>query len=219
MLNYHFYIQENIHTTNKQGLKNGVFISKIPVKWGIKIYDGNGPYSSLKELKLKSRIYIDLKKNNLKRAQQVVNPKNIFIANEPILIPKGFRIEKEVVNLIIHSTAGRIKKGKITGVHFFDTNKVRIVKLLIFNKLSKVFKAKIDFYDTKSKKWIQKNNPSSFFPTEWSKGDLVIELNHAYLNKTKIVGSKNLYKAKTLSNINVEIVIVNEKVKSIYPII
>ena len=68
-------------------------------------------------------------------------------------------------------------------------------------------------------KWIRKNSPSTFFPKEWTIGRLLEEIIETDNNKTKKENTENIYESYTKSGIKVEIIIVNGKTKTIYPVL
>jgi hypothetical protein len=218
-MEYYYYILRNGTSTDKQGLKSGTFIVQIPNHFPLDLTDGNGPYKSLRAIKKNSPIYKFLKKSNPRRAQQILEEKNIIKSDKLIATPRGTEFKPEIVDGFIHATIGRIKNGDLTGIHFFDPEKVRIIETLEKNDETDIFKARFEFYDVRTKKWIEKKTPSTFFPKNWNLATLLMECKYAFdrlrtedLNDGKI-------KSITASNIEVEIVIKNGKLKSLYPII
>ncbi|MEL0454591.1 EndoU domain-containing protein [Flavobacteriaceae bacterium SZ-1-7] len=119
----------------------------------------------------------------------------------------------------MHATIGRIKNGDLTGIHFFDPEKVRIIETLEENEKTSVFKAKFEFYDVRTKKWIVKKIPSTFFPKNWNLATLLMECKFAFdrLKAENLIDGK--VKSVTQSKIEVEMIIKNGKLKSLYPII
>jgi hypothetical protein len=93
-----------------------------------------------------------LKKTNSKRAQQVVLEKNIVRIKSFIEIPRGTKFKPEAVDSSIHASIGRIKNGNVTGVHFYNPEGVRIIKILKTNETNKTFLADFEFYDIDNKK-------------------------------------------------------------------
>jgi hypothetical protein len=218
-MEYHYYILQNGTSTNKQGLKSGEFIVRIPSYINIPFSEGNGPYKSLKILKKNSPIFKILQRTNTRRAQQILREENISTIDKLIATPKGTTFKKEVVDAFIHSTIGRIKKGNLTGIHFFDPKKVRILETLDTNETTKVFKAKFEFYDSKTGKWIVKKNESTFFPKDWNLATLLMECKFAFDRIKKGEFKDGKIKSITKSNIEIEMVITNGKLKSLYPLI
>ncbi|WP_272024137.1 EndoU domain-containing protein [Olleya namhaensis] len=218
-MEYHYYILQNGFSTDKQKLKSGTFIVRIPTYFPINFDDGNGPYKSLRALKRYSPIYKLLSRTNTKRAQQIVNEKNIITSDKLIATPKGTEFKKEIVDGFIHATIGRIKKRDLTGIHFFDPEKVRIIEMIEKNKTTNVFKAKFEFFDSKTKEWIEKKSASTFFPKNWNLATLLMECKFAFdrINESNLKDGK--IKSITKSNIEVEMIIKNGILKSLYPLI
>ena len=216
-MEYHFYIVENKKSTNEQHLKSGTFILKIPTNFP-QITEGNGPYNSLRGLKRNSEIFKNLIVNNPKRASQIRIDKNIYVMTEFLATERGKTFALDEITLFQH-TKGRINNGKVTGVHFFDSKKVKVTKIVNKCTDTNVLEAEIEFFDIKTEKWYAKDKPTTLFPVSWSRHKLFRECNFALENKEKAENFKNIYLSKTISGVNVEIIIVKEKVKSIYPVI
>ena len=217
-MEYHYYIIENGTSTDKQKLKSGTFIVRIPNYFEIGFTDGNGPYKSLRALKRYSPILASLKRVNSKRAQQIVLEKNIITTTKLIATPSGTEFKREAVDSFIHATIGRIKNGDLTGIHFFDPERVRIIEILQTNNETNVFKATFEFLDNRTEKWISKKSSSTFFPRSWNIARLLMECKFAFdrLENDKLIDGK--IKSITESNIEVEIIIRNGQLKSLYPL-
>src|SRR5690606_16032623 len=101
----------------------------------------------------------------------------------------------------------------------YDQKKVNIIEVIETNDKG-VWRAKIEAYDSKEKKWKPKEKLTDFFPKEWDKTVLLDELYFADKNKSLKAGSQKKYEAVTKSGINVVFIIeLNGKVKTIYPIL
>jgi hypothetical protein len=218
-MEYDYYIMKNGASTDEQSLKSGPVIIKIPSSSPIPFTEGNGPYKSLRALKKYSTIFKTVQSTNTKRAQKILEPKNIFTADKLLAIPKGTEFKKEVVQAFMHATIGRIKNGDLTGIHFFDPKRVRILEITNLNDQTKVFEAKFDFYDMKKEKWITKKKPSTFFPMDWDLDDLLMECKYAFEKLNLVALKDENFTSITKSNIEVVIVIRNGKLKSLYPLI
>ncbi len=217
-MRYYFYIQTHTFGTNKQGLKSKIKILKLPINFPI-IENGDGPYKSINELKKNSKIFIELTKTNPSLVQKILNPKNIFNGINLILTPKGQTFGMNEMNSLIHCTIGRVKNGNITGVHFYDSKKVKLVEIIKQNKNTGVFKSRFEFYDSRTKKWILKKNPSTFFPINWSVHQLFQECIFGIKNMKINDNSESKYNSTSLSGIPLEIIMVNDELKSIYPLL
>ncbi len=87
------------------------------------------------------------------------------------------------------------------------------------NKTTNVFKAKFEFFDSKTKEWIEKKSASTFFPKNWNLATLLMECKFAFdrINESDLKDGK--IKSITKSNIEVEMIIKNGILKSLYPLI
>ena len=94
---------------------------------------------------------------------------------------------------------------------------MRIKKIIENTDSQGVWKALVEVYDKKLNKWFEKE--STFFPRDWSLTQLSHECDYAFQNKVKSKNKQYIYLGETLSGIQVEIVVENDKLKSIYPII
>ncbi len=200
-----------LHTAERnfysyQKLKTGTFIVRIPTHYPFDFFDSNGPYKSVRAIKRNSPIYKLLKTTNLKRAQQIVDEKNIITIDKLIVTPTGTEFKPTVVDGFIHATIGRIKKGDLTGFHFFDPEKVKILEMIELNKQTNVFQARFQFYDVRTKKWIERRVSSTFFPRNWNLATLLMECKFAFdkLNEKDLKDGK--IKSLTQSNIEVEMI-------------
>lgn len=213
-----YYIQENAVTTNKEGLKPGPMITKSMIDLPIP-EDVDGIYKSLNELKLNSITYKKIKENDSKRANQIIEEKHIFNGTKFLSVPKGQTFSQNQIDLLIHSTTGRVKNGIVTGVHFYDTDKVKLLEILETNEKTNVFEAEFEFLDSKTKKWIKKNGTSTFFPKDWTIHRLFQELIYTEINAIKKSGYQNIYTSSTTNGIPIEIIKRKGVMKSIYPLI
>lgn len=218
-MEYHYYILECCYSTNKQGLKAGVRIQKIPCHFPIDFKNGNGPFTSLTDLKKKSTIYRNIVLRNTKRAQQICLEKNIQVIENFVRTNRDSKFSEDFIQTIEHCTKGNIKNGEISGIHYYNPEKVRVLKILQENKVTGILKAEIEFYDLETNKWYKKRKFTTFFPKKWSLEQLFHECNYAIENKTKKNDSEDVYISKTQTGINVEIIMKKGKLKSIYPLI
>lgn len=220
ILEYQYFIHEDTFTTNKQGLKNGTTISKISSIYTFRYEEGKdeGPFNSLSSLRKESKIFQKLLKINPKRAQQICLEKNINVIKDFVITDKDTSVSPDFVELIEHCTKGKIKNGRITGIHFYDENFVKIKKLIRKNEVG-VFEAIIEFYDSEMDRWTKKEKSSTFFPLTWTYNKLFHECLFAVDNKNKKFGTQNVYRSKMKSGIKVEIIVKNGILKSIYPLI
>lgn len=219
MSNYCFFIIPNILSSAKGDLSAGERIVKFPLNWPftLKPSGSDGPFFNLKDLLEQSILYKNLKKTNPKRAHKIIQKEYIITAKDFSLFNKNISLEEDFINSINHSVKGKIQNEKLKGVHYYDENKIKIIEVLKINERG-VWSAIIEKLNDEGK-WIKKNSPSSFFPKEWTIGQLYEEIIETDNNKTKKENSENIYESYTKSGIKVEIVIVNGKRKTIYPVI
>ena len=71
----------------------------------------------------------------------------------------------------------------------------------------------------KNGNWVRKDSITTFFPNHWDKTTSSKEILYAVENKKQKKDSENIYISETFSGILVEIIIVNNKMKTIYPIL
>ncbi len=218
---HYYFLNINLSSTNSQDLKPGPRILKV--KKGLQfpvLEDAEGPFYSLRNLKRNSIKLKLLKSTNSKRASTILKDKwiveinnNGVFANSEKGFPLGF------IKMIEHSIKGEIKKGKVNGVHYYNEDKVEIIKIINENKLG-VFEAKIKVLDSINNKWIIKDS-SSFFPKEWDLHRVFHECKYAYYSHkhTLIEGKQNSYLSYTESGVKVVIVKIEEEIKTIYPVV
>lgn len=199
----------------------GPRIFKTPINFPISLNAGDGPYNSIRNLKRNSQIFKRLIKTNSKRVQQILKDENIVeLTNTFIPYPRNKGIPQDMLRMISHCTNGHIVKGKVYGVHFYDSSKIEIVKVLEKDDCG-IWSAQIKNFDKKANSWILKENSSTFFPINWTLHQLFYECMHAMENPNKklIEGAKNKYISTTISGIQVHLIIVDNRLKTIYPII
>ncbi|MFL1896977.1 EndoU domain-containing protein [Aquimarina sp. 2-A2] len=224
MIEHSFYIVNQISTTDKQGLATGPIITKIPnhlvynSEQKILCFEnGDGPFNSLRALKKNSVIFKNVKGTNIKRAQKILKESNIHEVQNFITTPKNRIYNSEFIDLIDHCIRGRVSNGKITGVHFYDEDRVRILKITDNNIKNGVWKAKFQYKNPFNYKWITKEAESTFFPKNWNLTKLFQEVNFAYNRKVKL--SNNKFKGITSEGIAVIFIFNNGKPKSVYPLL
>ena len=183
-MEFQYYIHEDIFSTNKQGLKIGTTISKVPTIYQIKYAEDKdeGPFKDIPSLRKESKIFQQLLITNPKRAQQICLEKNINVMKDFVFTDENTSVTTDFIELIEHCTKGKIKNGRITGIHFYDKELVKIKKVLKKNKVG-VFEAKIEYYDYEMKRWTKKIKPSTFFPLTWTYNKLFHECLFAVKHK------------------------------------
>ena len=218
-MEFKYYIHKDAFINDKQGLKPGVRIEKIPAIYTITFNDGEGPFNDLPTLKRKSTIFRNILLRNPKRAQQICLEKNISIIKDFIFTKEHFSVDMNFVNVFEHCIKGQVVNGKVSGVHYYNSDRVKILKVIQQNKSTGVWEAEIEFFDKKTNMWIKKDNPTTFFPQNWTMHQLFHECVYAVNNKQKKADSNNVFTSQTETGIKVEIISINDEMKSIYPLL
>jgi hypothetical protein len=180
---------------------------------------GEGPYSSLKELKEKSKIYSNVFERDKKRAEKILLDRFIVKASNIILFPEGIdnEYEKIIYRIMQHSKNGSLSRRNVSGIHIYDSKKIKILRLVERENQKGVFSAEIEVLNERTNKWIKKESVTTFFPVNWNLQKLIIECYYAYKNKVKT--SETEYIGKTLSGIKVCFNYNNSGIfKTLYPL-
>lgn len=210
-----YYIGDNIASNKPNDLSIGARIFSIKEdSFYIKYDDLEGPYENLDQLKKNSKIFQKLIKTDPQRAQKILQPSYIIITKKSILTNSDKYVEKDFLNTFTHIIAGKIKQKKISGIHLFDTKTMRGKKMLLQPDSNYIWKAIVEVYNPKNKKWYEKE--STFFPVFWSYTQLFEELDYALQNKIQI--GTFLYQSFTRSGIPIKIIIKQNILTTIYPI-
>lgn len=213
----YYYIGDNIVTTNPEDIERGVRILHVDSDGIILKYKNmDGPFESLSQLKKESLIYKKLAQTDTNRVQKILMERNIFKVKKHILTPVDKGVTKDFIKAIEHSIRGNIKSKNIYGIHFFDSKKMKIKKIINNEDENSVWTAIVEIFDLERKEWFEKQ--STFFPLKWNLTKLFEECDYAFLNKVKDKNRQFVYKSLTLSSVPVEIIIRDNKLKSIYPI-
>ena len=174
-----------------------------------------GPFTSLPELKRNSKIYSSI--YNVKTKQSILNPKNIKEIDKITRLPFLHPYELNFIKLFLHVWIGKVYKNDISGIHFYTPENTRFISILDKDEKSGVYSAMISHFDKEKNIWIDKSNPTHFFPDNWTIQKLFIELDNAYLNKKHFIGS--IYYGYTSENIKVKIIIKNDNALTMFPTI
>lgn len=222
---WHYFITDDYLASADElanDLSPGPRIFKTSIDFPFTFNNGDGPYKSIRALKRNSLIFKRLTQQNGKRVAQILQEKNIVeFTNTVIPYPRNKGIPRDMLRMITHATKGNIVKGQITGVHYYDPEKIKIVEVIETSSKNGVWSAIIKYYDRNSDQWLLKDKPSTLFPKEWTIQQLFYECMHALESKDieLVKGSKNKYVSYTYSGIEVHLVKVNGKLKTIYPVL
>lgn len=212
---YHYYIGDNLGPGDNK-LSSGPRILKIRDEpYGYYGYDElEGPYDSINQLKKRSAIFKELCRTNTKRVQQILRKENIVVSRKKIVTETDHFYTEDYIRTFEHITKGDVKSNQLYGIHYFDSEKMRVIEILNPRDKNGVWKAKVEAYDANTKGRYEKE--SSFFPEEWSLTQLFHECDHADKNKVQI--GEHKFISKTYSGVTVHIIMKNDKLVSIYPI-
>jgi hypothetical protein len=219
MIDFCYYILKDVVSSKKEGeLVCGERIFAVPTSFPLfNFNEGEGPFFNLSYLIENSKIHQELKRVNPKRANKIIFDKYIVKIADLELNPEGTEFEWDYIDVIQHARLGTVNKGKLTGIHFYDEKNVKIIKKIDSNEKG-VWSAIVEARD-KNGNWVRKDSITTFFPNHWDKTTSSKEILYAVENKKQKKDSENIYISETFSGILVEIIIVNNKMKTIYPIL
>jgi hypothetical protein len=177
-----------------------------------------GPFNSIKELKLNSEIYKLLLQNNPKRAIKIFEEKYIHEFAEIVFYPENRNpnYADQIYSIMEHSKNGKVASKNVSGIHLYEDKKHRILEIINPKNDLGVWEAKIEVLN-RNNKWIPKEKPTTFFPESWTLQQLIVECEKAYNEKVKL--SECVYMGYTKSGIPVKFIFdSNFDLKTIYPI-
>lgn len=174
-----------------------------------------GPFISISELKAKSKIYSSIA--DVKIKQSILNPKNIKEFEKITLFPFEHSYEPNFIKLFLHVWIGKIHKKDISGIHFYTPENTKLIEILEKDEKSGIYSAMISHFDKEKNIWVDKSNPTHFFPNNWTIQKLFKELDNAYLNKTHY--ERSIYYGYTSEKIKVKIIIKDENALTMFPMI
>lgn len=211
-----YYIGEHLVPNSNIGASDGISVFYIESAIVLAIKECDGPFDSINELKKGSAIFKKLSQNNFKRSQQVLLDKNVNKVVDLIVVKKNEFFAFDFLKLLNHSTVGTIKSKKLNGIHYFDSKRMEFISLKTIDK-NLVRSGVVRVFDYRKQEWFEKE--STFFPLEWDVTRLFYECKFAFDHYEKDIGKQFVYNSVTKSGIPVEIIIVNNIVKSMYPIV
>lgn len=165
--------------------------------------EGEGPFDSLYDLKRKSIIFRSIKKQ--KHRDRISKNSNIELVKELMLNKVGTTFDKAFVDSFTHITIGKISRKKLSGIHFYDPDKIRIIERIQKDEETGVWSARIKKKNDNTGEWIEKLEQSTFFPEHWSISKVFMECHFAYKNKRK--ESDSVFISKTSDGIKVKFII------------
>lgn len=178
--------------------------------------DFEGPFSNLNELTENSNFYRELQSRNPRTAAKLILPKNVQTLKKSILIPKGKSFAIDLYDFIQHALKAKYKNNKVSGLHFFNSENTKIFKVHAQNSEG-VLDADILKLNEDENKWYKKR--TTLFPLHWHEGNLLAELEIAFLYRFPIQNKESKFGGITASGIKVIFIFVNGKPKSAYPLL
>lgn len=198
-----FYIHRNLPAEH-QDMLAGPRILEVPDHFESMTLDyGEGPFSSLKNLRKNSVVFQDLRITNPKRAEKIGLDTFIVRPDTIPRFPKGHDAdyEKLIYRILQHSSNGTFTSSSVKGIHLFDANRVRITQLVQPQNSLGVFSARIEVLNRNNGRWITKQRETTFFPPGWNLQTLVCECYDAFRNRTRT--SSTEFNGRTTSGIQV----------------
>ncbi|WP_347173578.1 EndoU domain-containing protein [Polaribacter uvawellassae] len=193
-------------------------ISKALFGMDINLNDKNeaeGPFVSKFELRRQSTIFSSIRLQ--KHKDRVLKNKHIKEIKDYVLTTKGNSYEKTFVGALHHTIVGKITRKKVSGVHFYNPDSIKVLKVIQTNDLG-VYSAVIEKLHPNTKQWIIKEEITNFFPDNWTINQLFHECASAYSIKKNESG--NVYLSETPSGIKIKFIINEDgKIITFYPII
>jgi hypothetical protein len=195
-----------------------IHIENLPE--GVYLKRFEGPFESIKKLKSRSTIFKNLCISNPRRAEKIQQQKNIFrvpeFAENIMLTPNDAVFPPEFMTLLNHTIRGKNNSKGLTGIHYFNKDRMRIREITKEKDTNGIWEAIIELENSGKTNYYKKK--STFFPMEWNPTRLLGECYSAFKVKKKSIARDRVFKSITPSGIPVEIVLDNDKPKSIYPV-
>ncbi|OYQ43583.1 EndoU domain-containing protein [Flavobacterium aurantiibacter] len=219
-MDYCYIIIPNACNTAKAGLTIGERIFGLPTTWPLSLIPlaAEGPFPSINSLKECSNIYRLLKSKNPRRAHQITQNQYIAYLKGGLVVPENTILEKQIFDSWEHIVNGDFKSDGVIGMHFFNPDRIRILEKISENDQG-VVSALIEVKAKNSDCWKSPKKAKTLFPFHWTASRLLAELHVAFDSKVAVTDSKNKFHSVTDSGIKVIFVIVNGKMKTVYPIL
>lgn len=218
-IEYYYYIAKEPYNNGTQKTSDIPVITKIrkdtfPIR--LNLTDKNqaeGPFESIYDLKRRSIIFSTVRLQ--KHRERILKNKNIREIVDLIITEAGTTYDLTFVDSLNHTMVGKISRQKVTGLHFFDPDKIQIIEKIKINETG-VYSARVKKFNENTGEWIEKDSITTFFPDNWSVNRLFHECLFAYNNRRHILGK--MYESKTISGVPVKFVINEQgKIMSVYP--
>lgn len=205
-LNLYYYIYNYLPSENHDMLHGPRIVAARNDNHRHTIDIAEGPFKNLKDLKVNSKIWKELIIKDRKRAEKIIQKNFIVPGDKLIRFPEGLNeeYEKIIYRIMQHSSNGKISGENVSGLHLYDSKKMRILNLIDEENEFGVFKAEIEALNLRTGKWIKKETETTFFPNDWDLQKLIDECYFAFLNKQK--ENNNEYTGRTKCGIKVSFI-------------
>jgi hypothetical protein len=218
-MKYLYYISEDNISAEFLNSPGKTKIFAIPMEMSSIVFkDGEGPFTSVRNLKRNSRIFKQIAKRSSNLANQILDEKNIIKVKANVFTNHGEEFPKDFISLFDHTIRGQIQNKQVYGIHYFDPSLMRIREKIESENEVGVWVAKIDLFNKNTNQWTQKEQETSFFPEKWSINQLFHEIYYAFKHMSKDETKEFTFLSKTESGVSVKIIIKENQVKSIYPV-
>jgi hypothetical protein len=99
------------------------------------------------------------------------------------------------------NNAGKLFKRGVGG-HYLKSQNIRVSEVLGKADKNGVLKARIQVRDLETGKWINKQQPSTFYPDHWSRRQVKHEVKEAFYNSKPL--SKYMWQGRSPSGIDIQ---------------
>ncbi|ASA57899.1 EndoU domain-containing protein [Vibrio gazogenes] len=97
--------------------------------------------------------------------------------------------------------SGVVVGKRAVGGHYLRSSNVRVTEIIGESDANGVMKAKIQVHDPDTGGWVDKTAPSTFYPENWSKRQVKIEIQEAFYNSKPIGG--DMWEGKSPSGVTI----------------
>jgi hypothetical protein len=216
----YYYILTHLPSEHQDMLDGQRIVELDTNKISLQEKVGEGPYESLLQLKKESKIYRQLLLVNPKRAQKIACDQFLIQVKNIIFWPDGVddSFQKMIYRIMQHSANGTINRKGVSGVHLYNKNKIKILRIINEDKATGIFEAEIEVFNENTGMYVKKVGSSSFFPKDWGLQQLIFECYEAYKNRKEV--ESQIYHGRTASGILLEFIYKQEdKFATVYPIL
>ena len=124
-------------------------------------------------------------------------------------------------NHIINGEVKTRSNGSLhaVGGHSLKSNNVKLKQIISSSDRSGVKRATIEIRNLKTGRWVEKKLPSTLFPDDWSSYKIQNEIESAFKNSKRVIGSTSKWRGKSDGGVLIEGVIMeNGEIPTAYPV-